>query len=49
MDWQEHPFRVTGLLRCMVVTVTKLQARCGICGGPAPMTSFQAVGADQTA
>jgi thymidine kinase len=46
IDWQEHPFGLTDLLCAMATTVTKLQARCGVGGGPATMTSCQAVGAD---
>jgi thymidine kinase len=38
MDWQGHPFRVTGLHCAMATTVTKLRARCPVCGVPACMT-----------
>jgi thymidine kinase len=38
MDWQGHPFRVTGLLCAMATTVTKLQARYAVCGAPATLT-----------
>jgi thymidine kinase len=38
MDWQGHPFRITGLLCAMATQVTKLQARCAVCGAPASMT-----------
>jgi thymidine kinase len=49
MDWHEHPFRVTGLLCAMATTVTKLQARCAVCGSPAAITQKKGGGAKSLA
>ncbi|KAA2212877.1 thymidine kinase [Teichococcus oryzae] len=38
MDWQGRPFRTTGMLCAMATSVTKLRARCAVCGAPATMT-----------
>jgi thymidine kinase len=38
MDWQGHPFRVTGLLCAMATSAIKLRARCAVCDAPATMT-----------
>lgn len=47
IDWQGHPFEITGQLAAMADEVSKLWATCTVCGKPAPKT-FKKVANNET-